>query len=159
MSSASAPGGNSRGQKSSKYHQSPCTGRTLPLFFSLRHVVGVSDRGRPLRRPQLHSRRLLPQRPAFPGKKKRAAASDGSISHGCGAGGPGQRCHGRLSMAQRQALSLFLEVCVRVYSGFGDLYKGAIGDGARTSRDMLAKQTAGAAQAQESSTICPPLGC
>lgn len=72
----------------------------------------------------------------------------------------GQRCHGRLSIARR-ALSLFSWkcVCVRVYSGFGDPYKGAIGDGARTSWDMLAKQTAGAARAQESSTICPLLGC
>lgn len=74
----------------------------------------------------------------------------------------GQRCHSRLSMARR-ALSLFswkfVCVCARVYSGFGDPYKGAIGDGAHTSWDMLAKQTAGAVRAQESSTICPPLGC
>lgn len=149
-------GAGTRGQKSPKY-QSLCTGRTFPLFFPsvmlLALAIGVDLCGDPNCIPDCCCRQG--QRSL----EKKAPPSDASISHGCGAGGPGQRCHGRLDGSAAGPLSLFLEVCVRVYSGFGDPYKGAIGNGARTSWDMLAKQTAGTARAQESSTICPLLGC
>lgn len=147
-------GTEAQGQKKSPKFQSLFTGRAFPPVMLLVFAIRVNLRTDPDRIPDCTGERSL---------EKKCSAVTPAFLMGAERAASGQCCHGRLSMARRTrslSLSLFSWKCVRVCTvALVTCTKGAIGGEARTSWDMRAKQTAGAARAQESSTICPPLWC